>query len=111
MSHTRTDVDALADRFRTLLVAMDDLLLCSVNGWECSPYVLEELRNRLGVGECTNANSFWLVGESYQISFQGKPISLPNSVGLWYLREFLSQPNRTFDPIDLEEEMAKIIQH
>lgn len=75
------------------------------------PNVLKELRNRLGLGECTNANSFRLVGESYQISFQGKPISLPNSVGQWYLREFLSQPNRTFDPIDLEQEMEKITQY
>ncbi|XZE35824.1 hypothetical protein SH501x_001368 [Pirellulaceae bacterium SH501] len=102
LSHTSIDVDALADQFRTLLVAMDDLLLTSVNGWECDPYVLEELRNRLGVGDCTHANSFKLVGESYQISFQGKPITLPNSVGLWYLREFLSHPHQTFDPIDLE---------
>jgi hypothetical protein len=34
LSHTSIDVDALADQFHTFLVAMDDLLLTSINGWE-----------------------------------------------------------------------------
>lgn len=102
LHYTRVDVDSLAEQFQTIVVALDDLLLSSDQGWECDRYVLEELRNRLGVGEQPNGNSFRLVGESYQIHFEGKPITLPNSVGLWYLRELLSHPNQSFDPIELE---------
>lgn len=102
LQHTRIDVDSLAEQFQTIVVALDDLLLSSDHGLECAPYVLEELRNRLGVGDHSIRNSFRLVGESYQIYFQDKPIILPNSVGLWFLRELLSHPNQSLDPIELE---------
>ncbi len=64
--------------------------------------MLDELRNRLGIGDTADVNSFRLEGENYQIRFSGQQFSLSNSVGLWYLRELLTHPNKVFDPVDLE---------
>ena len=100
--HTNIDVDALAVRFKTIVVALDELIVERDGRWHCQPHMLDELRNRLGIGDTADVNSFRLEGENYQIRFFGQQFSLSNSVGLWYLRELLTHPNQVFDPVDLE---------
>ena len=96
------DVDALADQFKTIIVSLDELIIEADEVWICNTEILNELRNRLGIGETTDVNSFQLDGENYHIRYNGKRFSLSNSVGLWYLREFITHPSTLFEPIDLE---------
>lgn len=100
--HASIDVDALATQFKAIFVALDELIVERDDRWHCQQHMLEELRNRLGIGETADANSFRLEGENYQIRYSGRQFTLSNSVGLWYLRELLSHPNKVFDPLELE---------
>jgi len=102
LRHTRIGVDALAAQFKTIVVALDELIVECNGRWVCQLQMLDELRNRLGIGDIADVNSFRLEGENYHIRFSGRQISLSNSVGLWYLREFLSHPTQVFDPVELE---------
>jgi hypothetical protein len=102
LHNTQIEVDDLAVRFKTIVVALDELIVDCEGRWHCQLEMLDEMRNRLGIGDTANVNSFRLEGENYQIRFSGLQFSLSNSVGLWYLREFLSHPNQVFDPVELE---------
>ena len=72
------------------------------NSKPSSSHSTSELRNQLGIGDTADGNTFRLDGENYQIRFNSKRFSLSNSVGLWYLREFLTHPTTLLDPVDLE---------
>jgi hypothetical protein len=100
--HARIDIDALATQFKAIIVALDELIVDHDGRWHCQHYMLDELRNRLGIGETADVNSFRLEGENYQIRYSGRQFTLSNSVGLWYLRELLTHPNHVFDPVELE---------
>lgn len=100
--HTNIDIDALATQFKAIIVALDALIVERDGQWHCQQHMLDELRNRLGIGDNADVNSFRLEGDNYQIRFAGRKFSLSNSVGLWYLREFLTHPNQVFDPVELE---------
>lgn len=100
--HASIDVDALATQFKAIIVALDELIIERGGRWHCQHHMLDELRNRLGIGETADVNSFRLEGENYQIRYSGRQFTLSNSVGLWYLRELLSHSNQVFDPVELE---------
>jgi hypothetical protein len=100
--HASIDVDALATQFKAICVALDELIVERDGRWHCQQHMFDELRNRLGIGETADVNSFRLEGENYQIRYSGRQFTLSNSVGLWYLRELLSHPNQVFDPVELE---------
>jgi hypothetical protein len=100
--HTSINVDALATQFKAIIVALDELIVDRDGRWHCQQHMLDELRNRLGIGETADVNSFRLEGENYHIRYAGRLFTLSNSVGLWYLRELLSHPNQVFDPVELE---------
>ena len=102
LRRTNIDVDALADQFKTIIVALDELIIEADEHWNCQSRMLDELRNQLGIGDTADGNTFRLDGENYQIRFNSKRFSLSNSVGLWYLREFLTHPTTLLDPVDLE---------
>jgi hypothetical protein len=100
--HASIDVDALATQFKAIFVALDELIVERDGLWHCQQQMLDELRNRLGIGETADVNSFRLEGENYQIRYADRQFTLSNSVGLWYLRELLTHPNQVFDPVELE---------
>ena len=43
-----------------------------------------------------------MTGDSWELCFNEKRIVLTDSVGMWYLAEFLSRPGKTLDPVELE---------
>ncbi len=100
--HASINVDALATQFKAIIVALDELIVERDGRWHCQHHMLDELRNRLGIGETADVNSFRLEGENYQIRYSARQFTLSNSVGLWYLRELLTHPNQVFDPVELE---------
>jgi hypothetical protein len=100
--HASIDIDALATQFKAIIVALDELIVERDGRWHCQQHMLDELRNRLGIGETADVNSFRLEGENYQIRYSGRQFTLSNSVGLWYLRELLTHPNQVLDPVELE---------
>jgi hypothetical protein len=100
--HASIDVDALATQFKAVFVALDELIVERDGRWHYQQHMLDELRNRLGIGETADANLFRLEGENYQIRYSGRRFTLSYSVGLWYLRELLTHPNQVFDPVELE---------
>jgi hypothetical protein len=78
--HARIDIDALATQFKAIIVAIDELIVDRDGRWHCQQHMLDELRNRLGIGETADANSFRLEGENYQIRYAGRPFTLqPNA--------------------------------
>lgn len=95
-------VDLLAEQFKTIIVALDELIVEGEKGWVCQARMLEELGNLLGLGPTVDSNTFRIQGENYQICYGGKQFSLSGSVGLWYLRELLTHPHQEFDPVELE---------
>ena len=107
--HASIDVDALATQFKAIFVALDELIVERSGRWHCQQHMLDELRNRLGIGETADVNSFRLEGENYQIRYSGQQFTLSNSVGLWYLRELLSHSNQVFDPVELESARTGIL--
>ena len=102
LCQSNIDVDSLAKQFKTFIVALDELIIETNGQWNCQTRMLDELRNQLGIGDTAVVNAFRLDGENYQICFNGKRFSLSNSVGLWYVREFLTHPSAMFDPVELE---------
>lgn len=101
-SNNVIDFDTILDRYGVLALPADSLIVEANNVWVCDPDAVEQIRHRLGIQDQTTPNSFRLVGENYEIRFEGKSLSLSDSVGLWYLREFISHPKKTFEPVELE---------
>jgi hypothetical protein len=94
--------DEIAERYGVIVASVAELVFEQNESWVCNLDLIEQIRYRLGIPEIASANAFRLVGENYEIRFDGRQFSLTDSVGLWYLREFLSHPGRTFDPVELE---------
>ena len=69
--HASIDVDALATQFKAIIVALDELIVERDGRWHCQQHMLDEVRNRLGIGETADVNSFRLEGENYQIRYSG----------------------------------------
>lgn len=97
------DIDVIADRFQVIITAADELFVATSNGITFDTAEISSLRFRLGLGEDSQVNYFRIVGQTREIQFNGKRISLPDSIGLWYLAEFLSRPHKTLDPVELEQ--------
>jgi hypothetical protein len=99
----RLNQDELAERYGAIFASLDELVVECNGSLVCNQNAIKQIRYRLGIIESSRSdNEFRLVGENYEIRFQGKQFSLSDSVGLWYLREFLSHPGKSFDPVELE---------
>ena len=98
-----SDVDAINERFKVVIAAADELFVVVENEIVVDTREISALRFRLGLGDDSQVNYFRLAGQSREIQFNGKRFSLPETIGLWYLAEFLSQPYQTLDPVELEQ--------
>lgn len=97
-----SDVDAINERFKVVIAAADELFVVVENEIAVDAKEISALRFRLGLGDDSQVNYFRLAGQSREIQFNSKRFSLPETIGLWYLAEFLSHPYKTLDPVDLE---------
>lgn len=98
-----SDMDAIANRFGVIVVAADEVFIADCDEITTDASEFSSLRCRLGLGDKVQSNYFRVVGKTREIQFKGKRISLPETIGLWYLAEFLSHPYKTLDPVELEQ--------
>lgn len=104
-----TDLDLLEEHYGCVIFAADELFMEANGEVILNQAAIDELTVRLGIGDDSQVNTFRLAGDQRLIRFEGKQIALSESVGLWYLSQFLTQPDKVLNPVDLEAARTGIV--